>query len=85
MAALMFTISSYVIASDSGMAPCIQNGLLTLALCKPILRTSIGKRNGVGDVLAGILPGSPRGQPQYIGFLAIGKLLVTPALFYAPN
>ena len=79
------TISSYVIASDTGMAPCIQDDLLTLALCKPILRTSIGKRNGVGDVVAGILPGSPRGQPQYIGFLAIVKLCATPALYYAPN
>ena len=32
--ASMFTIFSYVLAKDFGMAPCVQDGRLSLALCK---------------------------------------------------
>ena len=66
------------------MAPCIQDDLLTLALCKPILRTSIGKRNGVGDVVAGILRVTARATTVY-WLPRHRQACATPALYYAPN
>jgi hypothetical protein len=33
-------IYRYVIVTDNGLAPCIDNGLLTLCVCKPLIRLS---------------------------------------------
>ncbi len=42
----------YVLADDNGTAPCPQNGLLTLATCKPKVR----KTTGAGDLIAAFAP-----------------------------
>ena len=44
------TIYSYKLTSDNGSAPCIQNNLLSLAICKPKIR----KTANVNDYLIGI-------------------------------
>ena len=56
----MFTIFTYVLAKHDGMAPCVQGGLLSLALCKPKVRKGIENKNGVGDALVGLRQGSRR-------------------------
>lgn len=35
-------IYAYVITTDNGLAPCVENGKLSLAICKPVMRRSIG-------------------------------------------
>ena len=35
----MARIYFYKLTADSGTAPCIQNGLLSLAICKPMVRS----------------------------------------------
>lgn len=42
----------YVLVDDDGMAPCPQDGLLTLATCKPALRRTAR----AGDLVAGFAP-----------------------------
>ena len=42
-------IWSYVVAYDEGSAPCIDNNLLTLCICKPLIRRSAN----IGDWLVG--------------------------------
>lgn len=58
MTARMFR---YIVKRDSGMAPCIDNGLVSLATCKPQIR----RRAKVGDWVAGFLP-----RPYDRGLLA---------------
>ena len=60
---LACTIYSYVLAKDIGMAPCVSDGMLSLALCKVGIRQAVGNKNKVGDVLVGLWK-SQRGQPQ---------------------
>jgi hypothetical protein len=36
----MIRIFRYILKNDSGMAPCIDNGLVSLATCKPKIRAS---------------------------------------------
>ena len=36
----MFRIYFYKLTADSGGAPCVQRGLLSLAICKPMIRSS---------------------------------------------
>ena len=38
-------IWSYVVAYDEGSAPCVDNNLLTLCICKPLIR----RRANIGD------------------------------------
>ncbi len=45
----------YVLAHDNGTAPCPQNGLLTLATCKPAIR----KTASAGDLIAAFAPAPP--------------------------
>jgi Nucleotide modification associated domain 2 len=42
----------YVLAHDSGMAPCPQDSKLTLSCCKPTIR----KNARVGDWVIGFMP-----------------------------
>lgn len=52
----------YVVASDFGMAPCPQDGLLSLATCKPVLR----RKARIGDFVAGFAPSpAPSGLLVY--------------------
>ena len=54
----------YILASDTGMAPCIDDNLMTLATCKPKIRGSAH----VGDWIAGFVPRPyPRGLLAYAG------------------
>lgn len=42
----------YVLAADNGMAPCLQDGVLSLCCCKPLIRRSAR----MGDWVIGFLP-----------------------------
>ncbi len=54
----------YILATDNGMAPCIDNGLITLATCKPQIRRTAK----AGDWVAGFYPSPhPRGLVSYVG------------------
>ena len=81
----MFTIFTYVLAKHDGMAPCVQGGLLSLALCKPKVRKGIKQKNGAGDALVGLRQGSRRGKTQKIHYIAIVSQIVALAQYYAPN
>jgi Nucleotide modification associated domain 2 len=45
----MGTVYFYKMTSDSGMAPCVDQGVLSLAICKP----SIRRRAQEGDIIFG--------------------------------
>ena len=45
----MARIYLYKLTTDTGQAPCVQDGLLTLAICKPMLRASAR----AGDLILG--------------------------------
>lgn len=51
----------YILATDAGMAPCADRGLVTLATCKPRIRRGAKE----GDWVAGFLP-----RPHERGLLA---------------
>lgn len=63
----MTRIFRYILAHDSGMAPCIDNDLITLATCKPQVRRSARK----GDWVLGFMPGGSarRGQLVWAGIV----------------
>jgi hypothetical protein len=42
----------YVLAVDNGMAPCVQDGMLSLTCCKPMIR----RNASVGDWVIGFVP-----------------------------
>ena len=48
----------YVLVSDDGAAPCVDNNLLTLATCKPAIRRTAH----VGDWVAGYMPKAQGGD-----------------------
>jgi Nucleotide modification associated domain 2 len=50
----MSRIYRYILAHDSGMAPCLHDGLISLATCKPMIR----RRAEVDDWVLGFRPGS---------------------------
>jgi len=57
----------YILASDDGHAPCIDDGLVTLCTCKPQIRRAAQ----VGDWVAGYMPkGIAEGQLSWIGLIA---------------
>lgn len=57
----------YILAHDTGRAPCVDNNLVTLATCKPLIRR--GAR--VGDWVAGFMPRPhERGELVYAGRVA---------------
>jgi Nucleotide modification associated domain 2 len=47
-------IYRYILANDCGMAPCPENGLITLGTCKPVIR----RLARPGDWVLGFRPGS---------------------------
>jgi hypothetical protein len=60
-------IFRYILRRDSGMAPCISDGLVSLATCKPQIR----QRAEVGHWVAGFLPRPyDRGLLAYAGRIA---------------
>lgn len=62
----MTRIYRYILDSDGGMAPCAQNGLISLGTCKPTIRRT-AKR---GDWVAGFMPGTARrGQLVWAGLV----------------
>ena len=52
----MTRIYRYILETDSGMAPCIDHGIVSLATCKPDIR----KGARPGDWVLGFRPGSAR-------------------------
>src|SRR5215211_5875150 len=69
----MTRLFRYILKHDAGMAPCIDDGLISLAVCKPRIRASAK----VGDWIAGFCPVSsnrsrnrPRGRLAWIGCVA---------------
>jgi hypothetical protein len=63
----MTRIFRYILATDAGMAPCAQDGLVTLATCKPQIRASAV----VGDWVLGFAPAPlPRGLVAWAGRVA---------------
>jgi hypothetical protein len=63
----MTRIWRYVLAADNGMAPCAQDGVLTLTCCKPLIR----REAAVGDYVMGFLPKRfGRGRLAYVGRIA---------------
>lgn len=63
----MTRLFRYILASDFGTAPCIDDGLTTLAVCKPAVRRSVR----LGDWVAGFLP-----KPHHRGLIAYaGRVL----------
>ena len=63
-------IWSYVLAVDTGFAPCIDDGILSLACCKPLIR-----RNAkVGDYIFGFMPkkltGFQQGRLSWMGVVS---------------
>lgn len=60
----MTRIYRYILDTDGGMAPCIDQGIVSLATCKPVVRRMAGK----GDWVAGFMPGSDhRGELAWAG------------------
>ena len=63
----MSRIFRYILESDGGMAPCPQEGAVTLGTCKPGIRKSAT----IGDWVAGFMPGSlNRGDMVWAGQVA---------------
>ena len=63
----MTRILRYILQHDSGMAPCIDNGLVSLATCKPQIRASAKP----GDWVVGFRPSpAPRGLVVWAGQIA---------------
>jgi hypothetical protein len=62
----MTRIWRYVLANDNGMAPCSEDGILTLACRKPGIRKSAQR----GDWVIGFLPKSMPGRIAWVGQVA---------------
>ena len=60
------SVWSYVLARDVGMAPCVQDGMWTLGLCKPRVRASAQ----VGDYVVAIWTTSLHGSASYVHSVA---------------
>jgi hypothetical protein len=59
----MTRIWRYVLASDNGMAPCIDDGILTLTCCKPGIRKSAR----LNEWVVGFFPKSSPGRIAWVG------------------
>ena len=76
---------SYVVAIDlvapcgtTGMAPCVKDGLLSLALCKPNIRKSAK----VGDVIIGYLPVKAFAMRGLVKYMAVITALLPPLEYH---
>src|SRR5262245_14974675 len=57
----------YILQHDTGMAPCVDDGLVSLATCKPKIRASANP----GDWVIGLRPSpAPRGLVVWAGRVA---------------
>jgi hypothetical protein len=63
---------TYILACDNGGAPCVENGCLTIAICKPEIR----RLAKVGDIIVGI-SGYKLGKKKKIIFIAKTTKMVT--------
>jgi hypothetical protein len=63
---------SYILACDVGGAPCVENGCLTIAICKQVMR----KNAHVGDTIVGI-SGYKLGKIKKIIFIATITRMMT--------
>ena len=63
---------SYILACDVGGAPCVEDGCLTIAICKPDIR----RLSKVGDIIVGI-SGYKLGKKKKIIFIAKTTKMVT--------
>ena len=63
-------LRSYVVAEDSGFAPCVKNRVCTLACCKPVIR----RVSREGDWVLGTTS-SKRGAGRLVYLMQIDKLL----------
>lgn len=68
----------YVVARDIGMAPCVQDGMLSLALCKPVIRS----RAAVGDWLVGHPPKDASATDGAILYIALITSVMTPSEYH---
>ena len=67
---VLHSIFCYIITHDTNLAPCVHNGVLTLALCKPAIR----REAEVGDVIVAFASGDaqdPVGRIAYV--ISVGK------------
>ena len=63
----MTRLFRYILKDDNGMGPCVEDGIMTLATCKPQIR----KSTEVGDWIAGFMPRPhERGLLVYAGRVA---------------
>lgn len=62
----MSRIFRYVLMKDTGMAPCIDNGMVSLATCKPKIRSSAKP----GDWVIGCLPSPDQCEVVWAGRVA---------------
>lgn len=66
---LVSRIFRYILRHDTGMAPCVDDGLVTLATCKPRIRQGAG----IGDWVIGcrsMANGGSRGMVVWVGRVA---------------
>lgn len=64
----MTRIYRYILASDTGMAPCPQDAMISRGLCKPQIRNGAKQ----GDWVAGFMPGSDhRGELVWAGRITV--------------
>jgi len=56
---------SYILATDNGGAPCVENDCLTISICKPKLR----QKARIGDIIVGV-SGYKLGKEKRIMFIA---------------
>lgn len=64
-------IYSYKLTTDNGGAPCVEDGLLSLAICKPMIRSTAAP----GDFIFGFAANSLRGDNRLIYVARICKKL----------
>lgn len=60
-------IYTYILAHDTGFAPCIENNLFTLATCKPLIRSSAK----IGDIIIGFYGKNEKKYNYAIAFIAV--------------
>jgi hypothetical protein len=63
----------YILTSDTGMAPCIDDGLVSLATCKPVIRRCASLGDWVIGCHAGPTPGVVAWAGRIIRALPIGS------------
>lgn len=71
------TVYSYIVTHDSGFAPNPFHGVLTLACCKPAIRTSAG----VGDIIVGL----SRRSERVVYAMGVAKAMTFAEYWAAPR